>query len=682
MPSLGRTLLIGFGFILLVFVAGCTTGRSDSDVESGFGTLQVSRAAVEHNETEVPPNQIRSVAPGDRIRASARGLGIVEFPGAYQIRLLKSSSLIIPAEADEEPGHSRLDLESGHLHVALEPQAGWSLVVQAGDRTLRTLEPATEFTLCRSLENKFCMYVVSGRVAWDQESGESKEYGARQGTFAEPGMGPGAARCDTDNIFDAWLDRSLAGDNTETLSAIVATIPEGNCGAEPEFTEDSVAQDDAPVEDAEPATLPPADGMVHVSMANPTIGTDLAAERPDVYRESERVDGPVSFYVDALAVSNRDFRAWVQGVARNDPEEWKRLVPHSWQEGFEGIETQADYRSGEDDLAVTGIRWDVAAEYCEGQGKNLVTETEWEIAATNGLLDDLVAGAQDWVSEPEGYHNPPPPGERILRGSDNTLQLDLYYRLSVIDTIDSTATRRGARIRCAADQVADGPSETPEYANQLFDDEFTNLVGGWPEGDDELSSTAYHPPDVYHLEPRQEHTRMAVTRDADAPLRDVMVEVDVFVERARTSEDTGNYRFGIIAGSRDDGFIELTVQPDEGERNRHDWCLVQMDPALVAMLADGRDSAVHQEPSRAGGGHYGEFCAQGIASGPTAVADIDTQFSLGLRISDGMAHVSFDGIDVGSGAVEVPVTSYGFFAQTFHKDVVHIHFDRITVSTP
>ena len=666
-PAGPRILAMCCGFVLLATACTSptdttTTSPTDTTTTSATVTTQpatwtliVHGGTVELNGLAVPPGEEVPVKPGDSVRATNGGLATLR-QAQLSLELFKGSDLRVP---DTTKSPVVIPLESGHLQVSVSPGAA-QVQLQTADREL-TVE-GTSFVVCQADTGTTCLFVIEGSFDWSDPLGDMT-YFAGEGTFATADQGPQAARCDVDNTVERWLDTALAGQQNPSLAATVDTLAEGSCPT-----------------DANGGTgLPSAEGMAQVAIEDPEIGTDDFADQPDNYRERGPIDGPIAFHVDKQAVSNRDFRSWVVLVAQNDPEEWKRLVPISWLDGFEGVETQANYPSGEDDLAVVGVRWEAGADYCRSLNKHLVTEIEWELAAVNDYLLDLEAERQDWVAEPGEYDDEQPEGERMKRGNDNTFRLDLYYRQSVVDTVESTASRRGVRIRCAAPEVEGGSVLVEGFPNVEYADDFSS-VGGWPIDEDDFYSLNYHDPEVYHLSPLQQHTRGAVIRTTSQPVQEVVIQAEVFIERSRMGEVAGNYRFGVTAGSPESGFVLFTVQPNETTRDRHDWCVSMMSDRLATMLV-GVDRAWYQAPLLPES-HEGEFCPDGLNRGSIDVTNIDDPFHMTIRVSADDVVVALNGREEGTADITIPVGAFGFFVQTYAKDKAHIHFDEVSVTVP
>ena len=660
----------------LMFAAGCSPDTTDTSTtvatdtsttvttdtstgvatEEGSGTLTVHSATITVNESEVAVGATKGIQPGDRVQATDVGRASLQLQqNQLALEAFKGSNFGVP-DTTKDP--ITVPLMGGHLLVRV-PLGTAPVQLETADRTLAALSDGTSFVACQSPQGITCLYVIAGSVGWSDPRG-SATYVAGEGTFAPAGAGPGAARCDVDDTLERWLAQSLDGEETETgtLTATVDTLPEGRCGGE---------------------ALASADGMAHVVIAEPVIGTEDFETRPEGYREPAQIDGPIEFHVDEQAVTNADFRKWVVDVAKNDPEDWKRLVPQAWLVGVEGVEPQATYPAGEDESAVVGIRWGTAQDYCRSVQKRLVTEIEWELAAVNGHLLDLQDERRDWVAVPGEYGDEPPEGERIVRGNDNTFLLDLYYRLPALDTAESTATGRGARIRCAADEV--GETEVISgLPTEEFADDFAFDGSGWPEDEDELFSLAYHGPDVYHLQSSQPHTRGAVIRDTSGSSERIHVRSTIFIERSRMSEPEGEYRFGITVGSADTGFLLFTVQPDEVTDDRHDWCLSMMSDQLTAMLGD--ENHAWYLPSTSAGRHDGESCANGISSGSFQVANIDAPLIMTILVSTDDVVVALNDRELETVGLAIPFDAYGFYVQTYHEDLAHIHYDDILVTVP
>jgi formylglycine-generating enzyme required for sulfatase activity len=168
-----------------------------------------------------------------------------------------------------------------------------------------------------------------------------------------------------------------------------------------------------------------ADGMVLV----PATTFRMGSEDPFAYPEDG--EGPVrevelaAFLVDACAVSNAEFEAFVsetryvteaerfgwsfvfagllpagfpptQAVAQAPW--WRRVEGADWRHP-EGRHSSLD---GRDDHPVLHVSWNDAVAYCSWAGKRLPTEAEWECAARGGLDRKTFPWGDEL--EPDGAH--------------------------------------------------------------------------------------------------------------------------------------------------------------------------------------------------------------------------------------------------------------------------------------
>jgi formylglycine-generating enzyme required for sulfatase activity len=198
------------------------------------------------------------------------------------------------------------------------------------------------------------------------------------------------------------------------------------------------------VEAADPATLPPPEGMVWIPGGEFSMGSTDPLARPDespVHRV--RVDG---FWMDATEVTNAQFRRFVDATGYKTiaerPVDWnelKKQVPEGTPKPpdemlvpgslvFHQTEAAVDQRDfsqwwrwtpgacwrhpqgpassieGKDDHPVVHIAFDDAIAYCKWAGKRLPTEAEWEFAARGGFEGRVNV----WGNEPvdPGAGNP------------------------------------------------------------------------------------------------------------------------------------------------------------------------------------------------------------------------------------------------------------------------------------
>lgn len=687
--------------MLVLVIEACTSAAAAET------PLDVSSAVVTVNGGEVNPGEATNVEPGDRIEVSAGGLGTLRYEDVARFEMFKGANLTVP-DLETDPGLVMVRLGGGHLYVESDPKGDTQIEVDVGNRTVRSAEPGTDFVICQAPDETTCVFVLEGSVEWVEDDVVST-LTTGQSTFARAGEPPRSPNCPPRVAFERWLDDARENEESETLGALVDRYRAELCPEAPSATTTptseiattttTVATEDpeqdattstsviattttavVDAEDAEDAEqdadLPLGTGMAFVSVQEPQIGTERSADRPGVYREVQLLDSPVSFHIDQRASTNVDFRLWLAAEAGDDGERWRDLAPNSWIEAAPGgAATQATYPLGEEDLSVRGVRAQAAVGYCASLNKRIPTEIEWELAAVGGHLADLDAERQDWVSDWDEYGPGVPSGKRVLRGTDATVQPDAYFRLMLADTPEAVIARENAGIRCAATTVEPGPS-----ARAVESDQFTDKSGQWPEQETDDLLIGYHPPDVYHLQASRQHAQIIVTRNPSASF-DGGATIRTQVKTEKTEGVEGNYRYGIVFGSDEAGSILFTVQPN-GTEGELDWCLEPLPDELRTSIAQSAESYAAYLPGPEEDRHDGETCRRGLDSGSMPVDEVEGPASLTVVYGDDTVTVSINDQPVSSVESTIELEGYGFFVETFHVGLAHIHYEYLTVTSP
>jgi hypothetical protein len=258
------------------------------------------------------------------------------------------------------------------------------------------------------------------------------------------------------------------------------------------------------------------------------------------------------------------------------------------------------------------------------------------------------------------------------------LELDHYFRVFALDTLDATAARQYARVRCAADEVALGGRS---FSNIVFEDDFNSIE--WPQIDEEPVELDYHP-ENYHLDVRDQHSELTVVRALAEPLTEGRIDIDTFIERNNTSTDEGNFRFGGVFGSGEQLFT-LTAQPDEFTGDAFLACLQPLDADLLADLDLAANALAVGNAGRVGSSgpgenHYGENCDGADSFAEVPVTSIDSPLQLALVLSGGELEAWVNDTLVGTIDSLSSLDSYGLYNQTYHRQRTHIHFDNVTIS--
>lgn len=649
-------------------VTGDTTPVSSTEagisIPDAALSVSADRDAVTVNSEPVGAGEARKVVAGDAVAVDQAGTALLSADAVFMVEALRNAQLTVPDLS--QGGPVVVPLSAGHVFVRLNPAANAAVVIDAGERQFTTTSPDAEFALCQAPDGASCLAVIRGSVEWKEDGVATEVYQAGQATFAPRGNAPLPTRC-ADEAAVGAMQRTLRGvDFGGALKDIVA-----DWDVCPGQEETSPAA----------ATLPSAAGMEHVTAAAITVGSPSAtADGPNLLAP-RTLDGAADYYIEPVTVTNALFRAWIVRAAGDDAAAWRRLAPADWLERAPGgAATQSTYADGTADQPVKGVTWATAGEYCASQGKRLPTEVEWELAAVGSVLTDLADESQDWVDAWEAYGPGPTDatGRQVLRGANGTLKADPYYRVFAPDAPEATAARLYARIRCAADQVAVGGRTFPTVVTQ---DDFNGL--GWPTTKDNGFELGYHP-ENYHLDVSKAHGQLAVVRALDKPLAEGRVDVASFIERNNTGSSTGEHRFGLVVGGKDQLYV-LSVQPDEQGRTAFTACFTPIEPALADKLGLAAEALSSSNAGRFATlgpdtTDYNRDCSESPEPKTVTVTSIDSPVELSVVLADGRVEAWVNEVLVATSDQVPAIGYYGFATQNYNRTRSHTHIDQVTIS--
>ncbi len=340
------------------------------------------------------------------------------------------------------------------------------------------------------------------------------------------------------------------------------------------------------------ASSAPADGMVEIPAGAYPLG--LAEPESNTSESLSQSVDMTPFFIDALEVTNTDYRAFIDQTGAEPPASWPRgIFP----------EEAADH-------PVEGVSFEWAQAFCTSTSKRLPTEREWEVAARGvdgriwpwgddpgavtlpatgtypvGTMSgnvspfgvfDLAGNVWEWVAD--SYDKRVSDNFRVLRGGQNGFLRETVTRLPV-DPLHSSALQT-AGFRCAADGVDPtaqpgtfGSYDAPEGTNEpltvelpdgveVYDD-FTDATSGWSEMSvDGEFRLGYHPNEYLHLETRSPFKEALTLGPWRAnPDEGFALRTTAFVEPSLTT-DGGTFAFG-LAFSFDDSGRGLVFMVDE-----------------------------------------------------------------------------------------------------------------------
>jgi hypothetical protein len=195
----------------------------------------VAAGPISVDEAEVGTGEGESIALGNQITVGPGAKGFLTVRDLGRFELFPNAAIRLDIWEQTEAGAF---LDVGHVKFTEDEASPTRLTLETSSSMIRTLEPATEFTVCQPSTGNTCVVVEEGSIELTS-AGLSETYEAGQGTFHEAaflinGEPPGPARCVRKDELDAWFEVARMNEEFPPLGQLVGGYSE--CGAEPPRT--------------------------------------------------------------------------------------------------------------------------------------------------------------------------------------------------------------------------------------------------------------------------------------------------------------------------------------------------------------------------------------------------------------------------------------------------------------
>ena len=181
-------------------------------------------------------------------------------------------------------------------------------------------------------------------------------------------------------------------------------------------------------------------------------------------------------------------------------------------------------------------------------------------------------------------------------------------------------------------------------AEILYQEEFTDSSGSWPEEAIDNYFIGYHGPEYYHVQVLSPNYRTLVSTPDKAKYGDVTVDLNVFTVGAAE----GDFRYGLVFRRSGDQYYAFTISP-----RTKTWYLLKSSSSALEVLKEGTDDSI-----------------QGLEAAD--VLRVDAKGSTFFLHINGQLVDQVNDPDYVDGEV-------GLYVQAFDSLGAHIHFDTLTI---
>jgi hypothetical protein len=217
------------GTIITLALAACAADGAPPPL---YADLVVTTGPISVNETEFDTGEGESIALENQITVGPGAKGFLTVRDLGRFELFPNAAIRIQIWEQTEAG---VFLGGGHVTFTEDEESPTRLTLETSSSTIKTLKPATKFTVCQPSTGNTCVVVEEGQIELTS-AGLSQTYEAGQGTFTEAaflikGERPGPAICVPKDELEAWFEEARLNEEFQPLGQLVGGYSE--CGAEP-----------------------------------------------------------------------------------------------------------------------------------------------------------------------------------------------------------------------------------------------------------------------------------------------------------------------------------------------------------------------------------------------------------------------------------------------------------------
>ena len=214
--------------ILVLALAACATEEVTPPMQAH---LVVAAGPISVGEAEVGTGEGESIALGNQITVGPGAQGFLTVRDLGSFELFSNAAIRLEIW---EPTEAGVFLGGGHVTFTEDEESRTRLTLETSSSIIKTLEPATKFTVCQPSTGNTCVVVEEGQIDLTS-AGLSETYEAGQGTFTEAaflikGEAPGPAICVAKDELEAWFEEARLNEEFQPLGQLVGGFPACDVG--------------------------------------------------------------------------------------------------------------------------------------------------------------------------------------------------------------------------------------------------------------------------------------------------------------------------------------------------------------------------------------------------------------------------------------------------------------------